>query len=380
MSSLKSWAYLSRAFEGPSREVNRALEAGFDADEIARGIKTGASWAKELVKEAASRHMLDRAQQDLEIAHNEGARLISPEDEEWPSECLDTAFGFAATGVSEHVRTYQSDAVAPHALWVKGDSLATLTRQAVAIVGTRAATQYGQRATEALVTGLVSRHYTIISGGALGIDAIAHRAALDSGGPTIAVSACGIDRTYPKVNAPLFARATVVTEYPPETTPHRHRFLTRNRLVAALSQGTVVVEAAFRSGALNTLSWAEGLGRVAMAVPGPITSGSSVGCHMRIRNGQAQLVASADDVRALVEPLGSVDPDAQLELDFAATPVQRLSRNELRVYDALSPHQQVTTEEVARTAGLSVGLSVSLLMELESRGLVRRDGTTWGRS
>lgn len=377
-----AWAYLNRVVEGPSRPLQSLLDAGRDAEEIAHGVRTRASWLGELAGQTAARHQWERAEEDLAAAAAVGARLITPESAEWPRAEFDLAFGFAATGRSEHVRSYQADAVPPHALWVQGSPLGATVAQSVGVVGTRAVTRYGIEATRQLTTGLATHHWTVVSGGALGVDTAAHEAALAAGGHTVAVAACGIDRTYPARNAGLLrqiaGQGCVVTEYPPGTPPQRHRFLTRNRLVAAMTQGTVIVEAAWRSGALNTLSWAEGLGRVTMAVPGPITGAGSLGCHERIKQGRAQLVTGADDIRALLGAAGALDVGEQYELAFAATPVQALSRNELRVYDAIESAGS-DAQSIAAAAGLPVPLTVHLLMDLVRRNLVVRDGTTWKR-
>lgn len=378
-----AWAYLSRVFEGPSRTLNAVLREGIDVEELAHAIRHREEWLGELLAQTEARWDWDVAAADLEAARRVGARLVTPEDKEWPAEQFDMAFGFAERGSSEHVRSYQADATAPHALWVRGESLAKLCQRSVAVVGTRAISAYGAGATRLLVGGLVDKQFTIVSGGALGVDTIAHQEALDRGGATIAVAACGIDRRYPARNAELFERiaatGALCTEYPPGMAPHRHRFLTRNRLVAALTQGTVVVEAAWRSGALNTLSWATGLGRVAMAVPGPITNASSLGCHERIKRGEAELVCSAEEIRALVARAGEVDVEGQYELEFAANEVQKLSRNELRVYDSLGA-KPAGAQEVAAEAGMRLPLAVHLLVELERRGLVKREGSAWLRA
>ncbi|AGF72777.1 DNA-processing protein DprA [Corynebacterium halotolerans] len=384
MSTPESWAYLNRVVEGPSRALQELLAAGRDADEIADGVRRRASWLGGLAEETAARHDWDRAEQDLAAAAEAGARLLTPEDADWPRLELDRAFGFAATGMSEHVRTYQSDAVTPHALWVRGGAVTPALAQSVAVVGTRAVTRYGVEVTRQIVGGLAAHQWTVVSGGALGIDTAAHEAALAAGGTTVAVTACGIDRVYPARNAALLDRIAdvgcVISEYPPGTPPQRHRFLTRNRLVAALTRGTVVVEAAWRSGALNTLSWAEGLGRVAMAVPGPVTGAGSLGCHERIRHGRAQLVTGADDIRSLLGPAGAVDAAEQYELQFAPTAVQGLSRNELRVFDALDPGVGRAAQEVSAVAGLPLALTVHLLVDLGKRGLVAREGVEWRRA
>lgn len=382
---LRAWAYLSRVVEGPSRNLQQLLADGRDVEAIAYGIKKREIWIGELLRETASRYDWDVAQQDLETVMGLGGRLITPDDSDWPLEELDRAFGFAATGMSDHLRTYQDDAVPPHALWVKGGNLRSLTSQAVAVVGTRAISHYGTEVTRMLVDNLVAHQWTIISGGALGVDTVAHTTALKAGGSTVVVAACGLDRSYPAHNRGLFQEivdrgaGAIISEYPPGTTPQRHRFLTRNRLAAALSTGTVVTEAAWRSGALNTLSWCSGLGRVAMAVPGPVTTAGSLGCHERIRTGQAEMVCNGDEVRSLLGAIGELDVQGQYELQFVATPVQGLSRNELRVFDSLGQEPQ-DAGQVAVGTGLPLALAVHLLVDLHKRGLVIREGTMWRRA
>lgn len=382
----KAWAYLSRVVEGPSRNLQDLLKQGYEPEAIVQAIKNRESWLGALLAETESRYSWDRSDADLELVSRLGGRLVTPDDAEWPTEVLDSAFGFAASGYSDHARSYQADAVAPHALWVRGASLRQLCAQAVSLVGTRAASQYGKQAAQLVTAGLSDCGWTVVSGGALGIDTVVHTTALNRRGATMVVLACGIDRYYPARNTPMLQaiadsdNGAVVTEYPPGLAPQRHRFLTRNRLVAALSQGTVVVEAAWRSGALNTLSWAAAFGRVAMAIPGPITTPGSLGCHERIRNGQAQLVCSADEIRELVSKIGEVDVGSQYELAFAANEVQKLSRNELRVFDALSVSSALSAEVVAREAGLTIKLAVHLLVGLMDRGLVLRQGGGWLRA
>ncbi|BAU96363.1 DNA processing protein [Corynebacterium suranareeae] len=387
-SRLLAWAYLSKVVEGPNIYLQNLLKDGYDPEKIAFGIKQRQTWLGEgLLKATESRALVDTAKEDLETITRLGGRLITPEDKEWPKEEFDHAFGFAASGMSDHVRTYQDDALPPHALWVRGGNLRQLAAQSVTIVGTRAISHYGAEVTREFTHALATHQWTIVSGGALGVDSVAHSEALRAKGSTIAVAACGLDRPYPSRNRDLFnsivraEKGVMVSEYPPGTPPQRHRFLTRNRLVAALSQGTVVIEAAWRSGALNTLSWCEGLGRVAMAVPGPVNNAGSLGCHERIRNGSAQMVTSADDVRSLLGAVGAMDSQAQYELNFAATPIQGLTRNELRVYDALDDRD--VGKEAAATAteaGLTLQLTIFLLIDLQKRGIVRRDGTLWFRN
>jgi DNA processing protein len=188
----------------------------------------------------------------------------------------------------------------PTKLWVRGNGdLAELTQRAVAVVGSRACTQYGEHVAANLGLHLSTRSWTVVSGGAYGIDSAAHRGVLAANGDTVAVLACGLDRPYPASNASLFNRIAeyglVVSAYEPGTPPSRDRFLARNRLIAAMCQGLVVVEAAARSGSMHAATCALELGRPVMAVPGPVTSAMSAGTHRLIRDG-AQLVRDADDV------------------------------------------------------------------------------------
>ncbi|MEJ5927001.1 DNA-processing protein DprA [Corynebacterium sp. H128] len=379
----QAWAYLSRCLEGPNRTLQRLLAQGRDVEAIAQAIKRRESWIGDLLGQTQARYALDQSAQDLAHIQQLGGRLLTPECQEWPSTEFAQSFGFAASGRSDCARSVQEDAVPPHALWVRGSNVSELLAQSVAVVGTRAHSRYGAEATRQLVSGLSSHQWTIVSGGALGIDALAHNAALSAGGKTVVVAACGLDRNYPQANSAMFDRVAgdgaIISEYPPGTPPARHRFLTRNRLVAAMTAGTVVVEAAWRSGALNTLTWAEGFGRVTMAVPGPITTAGSLGCHDRIRNGHAQLVVSADEIRQLLSAVGKLDVEAQYEIQFAADKIQTLSRNEMRVFDAMS-ETALKAEDIAVNAGLSIQLTVHLLVDLAKRGVVEREGSQWRRA
>lgn len=217
-----------------------------------------------------------------------GVRVLVPGDELWPDGLAD---------LREH---------APVALWVKGDAalLSAPIRDRVAMVGARAATGYGEHLATALTDDLARAGRQVASGGAYGIDRAAHRAALAAGGATIAVLAGGLDRLYPAGHRELLERigekGTLVSELPPGAVPTRWRLLQRNRLLAALSEAVVVVEAGYRSGALNTAGHAAALGRRVGAVPGPVTSAASAGCHRLLREGVASIVTDAQDIDALL--------------------------------------------------------------------------------
>jgi DNA processing protein len=219
----------------------------------------------------------------------------------------------------------------------------------------------------------------VVSGGAYGIDGAAHRAALAADGLTVAVLAGGIDVPYPAGHTALLQRVSeeglVVTEYPPGLRPQRHRFLTRNRLVAALSGATVVVEAGARSGAANTAAWARALGRGVSAVPGPVTSSASVGCHALLRAG-ATLVTRADEVLELVGRAGELAADPERP----TSPLDGLADDELRVYDAFPARGARTVDEIAVASGLPPTQVLGPLSMLEIAGLVVCQGGRWKRA
>ncbi len=379
-------AYLSRAIEGTHLHAVELIdEVGII--ETARRVSHRQGISKELEASTESRYSQSNWAEDISQAQQLGFRIIWPGHPEWPDKL----------GSLNNLDEAHFNEVAPTGLWVAGGSLVELVRDAVAIVGTRAATNYGISVTRDLAKDLASDGVTIVSGAALGIDTVAHQTALQEGGATIAVMANGPGVTYPAANKQLFAhiagsvpdqgavmqggvpQGVVVTEYPPQQRPARHRFLTRNRLVAALSDVTVLVEAGWRSGARNTALWASRMARNVAAVPGNVFSASSTGCHDLIRNHEATLVVNAANVRALYQPIGAVDEDSQLEIDWQASPVQKLSHSELRVYDATSPEQGRTAEEISQNAGLTLGLTVHLLVVLERAGLVQRNKNLWQR-
>ena len=222
-----------------------------------------------------------------------GIRLICPGDPEWPEQLAD-------------LRLEQ-----PYALWLRGTAdLRFNCLRSVAVVGSRAATAYGSYVAAEFAASVAARGWAVVSGGAFGVDASAHRGALGADGVTVAVLACGVDVPYPVGHTELFeavaAQGVIVSEWPPGRTVNRLRFLVRNRVIAALSTGTLVVEAGERSGAVNTARHARDLGRRLMAVPGPVTSDQSAGCHRIIREWQGTLVTTAVEVIEHLSPVGAV--------------------------------------------------------------------------
>jgi len=230
---------------------------------------------------------------DLDEFRREGIRLVCPGDSEWPTQ-LDTL------GVTR-----------PYALWLRGEAdLRYCCLQSVSMVGARASSAYGQHVGTEMAAALAERGWTVVSGGAYGIDGCAHRGALAAEGVTIAVLACGVDHAYPPGHHDLLnavaAQGVLVSEWPPGRVPNKLRFLIRNRVIGALTRGTVVVEAGLRSGALSTARHARDLRRPVMAVPGPVTSEVSAGCHKIIREWGAVCVTDAHDVIDLLTPLSEV--------------------------------------------------------------------------
>jgi DNA processing protein len=365
--TLRAWAYLSRVVEPPCAEL-AALVDRVGPGEVAERVRRG-QVSDELACRIEARREIDRAADDLEWLARRGGRLITPDDDEWP------VLAFAAFG---------SDAVAakpqgrpPLVLWALGPArLDEMAQRAAAIVGTRAATSYGEQVTADLAAGLAERDVVVVSGGAYGIDGAAHRAALAADGVTVAVLAGGLDIPYPAGHSGLLHRiggnGLLVTEYPPGVRPARHRFLTRNRLVAAFAGAAVVVEAGLRSGAANTAAWARVLGRVVGAVPGPVTSSASTGCHELLRAG-AEVVTRAEDIVELVGRIGELAP----EQPRPATPLDGLSDAERQVYEALPGRGVATVDEIAVAAALEPARVLAPLAMLELAGLAERDDGRW---
>ncbi len=322
-----------------------------------------------LMRLTEARYGIDCAAEDLAALERLGGRLVTPADDEWP---LLAFTAFAGVDTKQRPEAYP-----PLALWVIGPArLDEVRERAAAIVGTRAATVYGEHVASELAAGLAERDAAVVSGGAYGIDGAAHRAALAADGLTVAVLAGGVDLSYPAGNAALFDRIAkeglLVTEYPPGLRPQRHRFLTRNRLVAALSGATVVVEAGARSGAANTAAWARALGRGVCAVPGPVTSSASVGCHMLLRSG-ATVVTRAEDLVELIGHAGELAPDEERPSSL----LDGLADNEKRVYDALPRRGARTADEIAVASGLPPTQVLGPLSLLEIAGLVVCQGGRW---
>ena len=297
----------------------------------------------------------------LRTARANGVHLLVPGDPLWPS---------AVDDLGVH---------SPLTLWVRGDPARLGSdRPAVAIVGARAATAYGEHVAIDLGAGLVARGVAVVSGGAYGIDGAAHRAVLRAGGVTMALLAGGADRAYPAGHAGMLgdiaATGVVISEVPCGTAPTRWRFLQRNRLIAALSAATVVVEAGWRSGSLNTAGHASALGRPLGAVPGPVTSAASAGCHRLLREYDAVCVTGVDDVADLIGALPADSPSER-----ASPGESSVDSDSRRVRDALSSRTPRSVTAIARHTGLAEADVAGRLGMLELEGRARRVLDGWLR-
>lgn len=352
-------AALDLAREGTDADLRRALgdQLPTEAAEPAPADPAGRA-RRALHRWRARLGSLD-PESVLDDAQRRGIRVITPGDAEWPLSLDDL------------------QETAPHCLWVCGQGcLGTLlTVRHLALVGSRASTPYGEDSAGSLAAAFAAGGGTVVSGGAYGIDAAAHRGALAADdGATLAVLAGGLDALYPRGNTRLLEqirdRHLLVSEAPPGTAPTRWRFLTRNRLIAAMAQAVVVVEASWRSGALSTARHADQLSRPVGAVPGPVTSAASAGCHRLIRERGAVLVTEPGDVLDLL-PGGPAAGESgfarQDELDL-------LTPSDRRVLDAVPPRSSAGTDRIAREIGFTADEVASALSRLDLLGLVARSG------
>ncbi|MFE4465875.1 DNA-processing protein DprA [Oerskovia sp. NPDC056781] len=349
-------AWLYDAASGTSPLVPRRLEQHPERPSVGRVQRAVERWRGRLATLDPGRELraLDRL----------GGALLVPGDPRWPTAVDD--LGDAA----------------PLALWVRGETdLGGLARRSVALVGARACTEYGRHVAADLASGLVDRRFTIVSGGAYGIDAAAHRGAIAARGRTVAFLAGGVDRLYPAGNTELLRavldEGSIVSEVPPGSVPSRVRFLQRNRLIAAFSRATVVVEAAWRSGALSTATHATALLRPVGAVPGPVTSMASGGCHQLLRDAKAVCVTDVDEAAELA---GHVGTDASTPRAGRPAPQDDLDELGRRLWDALPLRAHAAVDSVARAAGLGLDETLGGLGHLELAGLAEQSGGRWRRA
>jgi DNA processing protein len=359
---------LSRVCEPGLRTVAAAVEERGAAEvwEVLRAGRPVRGISPQAAEGAALRAAGYDVARDLSRLAELGARVVVPGDAEWPADRL--TWG-------DELRE-----APPFVLFVRGPgSLAEVVERSVSVVGARAASAYGAHVAGELALGVADRGWTVVSGGAYGVDGAAHRGALAStAGSTVAVLACGIDVSYPKGHDRLLAQVAadglLVSEHPPGCAPTRLRFLVRNRLIAALSVGTVVVEAAVRSGSLTTARQAVDLRRVLMAVPGPVTSEMSSGAHRLIRERGAICVCSAAHV---LDAVGALGADAAEEPRAPARPRDELAADLRRVLDAVPVRRWAGEASITRTAVVSAVAVQQALPPLQVAGLVEQSLQGW---
>ncbi|MFJ6536493.1 DNA-processing protein DprA [Paenarthrobacter sp. NPDC091711] len=348
-----------RAGPNLEREISELLMEGGGPSSWAGLPASLRRWAPRIADLAPDR--------DLETMNRLGGRLIIPGDELWPEQ-------LEGLGLQE-----------PLCLWWRGrEQPLPSVEHTVALVGSRDSTSYGASVTGDLAYGLAQRGFTVVSGGAYGIDAHAHRGALSGGVasmPTIAVMAGGVDRFYPSGNGDLLravsTQGAVLSEVPPGSAPTRYRFLQRNRIIAALASVTVVVEARWRSGALNTAHHAETIGRVVAAVPGSIHSANSAGCHRLLRDGGAVCVT---DVGEIAELAGAIGESISEDRDAGAAVHDGLSLEDLILLDALPLRSTSSVEKLTVVAGLSTDAVRAGLGRLGLMGLASSERGAWKRA
>jgi len=299
-------------------------------------------------------------ERDLEIADRAGARVVCPGDEDWPS------------GVDD------LDAP-PICLWVRGPAdLSVLARRSVAVVGARSCTSYGDLVAADFGAGIADRGFTVVSGAAFGIDAAAHRGALAVDGVTVAVLAGGVDRAYPVAHDGLLRRivetGAIISEVAPGSAPTRPRFLLRNRLIATMTTGTIVVEAGLRSGSLNTARTAAEHNRPVGVVPGPVTSMVSAGCHQARRDGMAEIVT---DVSEVIDLVGAIGADAAPRRSAPVRVADGLDPADALALASVPIRKAATVASIAVAAGLVPTAVIGSLARLELLELVVREGDGW---
>jgi DNA processing protein len=375
-------AWLTRAVE-PGRGAVFDLVSEVGPVEAARRLRAGAT-AGAVSALAEARRRQDRAAEDLADAERMGGRLVTPEDREWPDEALhamELAYGRERpAGRRIGADDEKVELTPPLALWALGrPRLDAVFARAVSVVGSRSATPYGLHVASNLGSDLAGRGWAVVSGGAFGIDAAAHRGALAAAGLTVAIVAGGLQHPYPRSHEQLFARIArdglMVSEFPPDATPQRHRFLVRNRLVAGLTAGVVVVEAGLRSGSLATARQALRMDRVVMGVPGPVTSHESAGVHNLLRvSPEAQLVTRGPEV---IEAVGRFGDDLADRQQAAVEPRDTLAPLARQVLDGLPAAGVTSPDRIAVACGVPPLDVLRCLPTLELKGFIEATPTGW---
>ncbi|MDO4607163.1 MAG: DNA-processing protein DprA [Bowdeniella nasicola] len=354
-----AWSAIAETHSGAARRLIRQAPTPMDALDMLGRWLDGADMPpayRPIVERWASRVERMNTDELVDKHLDVGGFLLTPADAAWPNQVDDL------------------DERSPIALWGRGTRLDLLTGPpAVALVGARASTAAGERLAAQWGQELSMRGIPIISGGAYGIDAAAHRGALAADGGTIAVMAGGVDRLYPRGNEELLWRihddGLIISEHPPGRQPSRIRFLERNRLIAALSKVTVVVQAALRSGALRTAREAHDLNRSVAAAPGAVTDVMHTGCNEAIRGGLATLVTRSSDIAELAGVSGQhLGAERQSSIPGI---LDGLDEIQARVYDALPKRQAALLPTIADIAGLTQAEVRAALGYLHAIGMVK---------
>jgi len=337
---------------GPSRARRLIDHFGSPAQAMSASLKDisqvqdiGPKTAQNIVESSPDYNFAD---EQIKKAKDSGAKIMTYWDEDYPP-LLKAIFD------------------PPLLLFIEGDT-SIISAPAIAVVGTRLPSQYGAAQTRKIVAGLVGSGLTIISGMARGVDSIAHKAALESGGKTAAVFGCGLDKTYPpeneKLRKDICENGAVITEFPFGTMPNAPNFPQRNRIISGLSLGTLVIEAGEKSGALITAKYALDENREAFALPGDVNRPQSNGCNKLIREAGAMLVSSHEDI------LRALEPKLQLKSKPQETPNLSLSGAQLKVYEQIN-YEPIYIDDLAQNAKISLVEVTTILFELIMMDAVR---------
>lgn len=386
-----SWLYLNAVCERPTRAMWDFVDE-FGPEEAAARIKR-----RDLAGYPFVAAQTDARAGDVDplalrsFAAEHGARFLSPVDAGWPGMAFAPLdWPRLVEAPADRRDPTHSIPLAPFGLWLRGgpefpDFGAT---RAASIVGTRDLTNYGRVVAAEIAEASAGEDIAVISGGALGADIAAHLGALSADGVTTAVLACGVDKLYPSANARTLATIAesggLVSEYAPGTGVTRYRFLDRNRIIAALGQVTVVVEAAMRSGALSTARWAHGMERPVYAVPGSIHSRASAGCNSLLGM-YAMPITRSGEIGELVPTLGLNRPLPTNPYDVGrprpisrpGNPTLEMSDNERRTFEALRGDVDQSTEQIAIDSGIPVAATRNILEKFAAGGIVHKDGLYW---
>ena len=370
MTSELSDAYLTLAhWCEPTDPVVVASLEKWDALQVVEQIKRGVI-KNRIRPETAHKIANFSVSRERDYAHSIGANIVTRGDIGWPTQ----------------LEKLNGDE--PWALWSLGSAnFRLLSARSLSIVGTRACTTYGSGIARSWAAEFATEGLTVISGGAIGIDVAAHQGALDVEAPTICILAGGVESRYPRANEAVFGKilesGAIVSESPPREAPRRQRFLSRNRLIAGLSEASLIVEAANRSGTETTARRAHEMNRLVMGVPGSVHSPASEGVHELIRSGTALLVHSPGEVLELMSAR-SANQEPLLESETRLTDKQdrdwrSLSQRELDVWESMPVRGAILVEDLVEASGHSMSSVIGALSELELTGRVAKDGFFWSR-